>query len=80
MKTKIGNLAIANFGGENNTAVCIVTGKSEGHFNFFYWEKNEQGISIFVDKLSTNRLIRVQPIGNWDGDILKLTLNNVEPV
>lgn len=84
MKAKIGSLAIAKFGGKHNNVVCIVTGKSasryqQGYFSFFYWEKNEQGITIFTDSLPTGRLISVQPKGNWDGSILKLTIDNVEP-
>ena len=78
MEAKIGSLAIAVFDEQN--VVCIITGKSGGHLNFFYWKKMKQRMNITFDSLPTNRLIRAQPIGNWDGDILKLTLNNVEPV
>lgn len=68
--------------------VCIVIGtyvfgnpgKLHREYRILYWDQSCNRTQTIIDELPASRLVRARPKDDdWDGTLLSLTLDNVEP-
>lgn len=86
MQARVGDLAIIRINPDEDKSVCLITEHFQAEypvksfFKYIFWLRNSYGTRTLEAYASIDSFTRVTPRIYWNGELLSLTIDSVQPV